>query len=213
MLPRLSEGFTFNIIDMDNTDGDSIISLNAPEDYYKIAVLLRDNERFGIDSIVSRHTGQVAAAVSAMRMHNIAGTYSGKDDPVALVRNQGIFPAPEELISPFAKAHFIGGDARGSHVMPLMPVAINTPVTGMYCLPLVSCVGFSLAADGTFSSGYADFFDNVSWDYTRLKAQEKGIEMRAQGWSGAAMLPYGELEYSGFRQSIGDLLEQFDFRS
>ena len=213
MLPRLSEGFTFNIIDMDNTDGDSIISLNAPEDYYKIAVLLRDNERFGIDSIVSRHTGQVAAAVSAMRMHNIAGTYTGKDDPVALVRNQGIFPAPEELISPFAKAHFIGGDARGSHVMPLMPVAINTPVTGMYCLPLVSCVGFSLAADGTFSSGYADFFDNVSWDYTRLKAQEKGIEMRAQGWSGAAMLPYGELEYSGFRQSIGDLLEQFDFRS
>lgn len=212
MLPRLSEGFTFNIIDMDNTDGDSIISLNAPEDYYKIAVLLRDNERFGIDSIVSRHTGQVAAAVSAMRMHNIAGTYTGKDDPVALVRNQGIFPAPEELISPFAKAHYVGGDARGSHVMPLMPVAINTPVTGMYCLPLVSCVGFSLAADGTFSSGYADFFDNVSWDYTRLKAQEKGIEMRSQGWSGAAMLPYGELEYSGFRQSIGDLLEQFDFR-
>jgi len=212
MLPRLNEGFTFNIIDMDNTDGDSIISLNAPEDYYKIAVLLRDNERFGIDSIVSRHTGQVAAAVSAMRMHNIAGTYTGKDDPVALVRNQGIFPAPEELISPFAKAHYVGGDARGSHVMPLMPVAINTPVTGMYCLPLVSCVGFSLAADGTFSSGYADFFDNVSWDYTRLKAQEKGIEMRSQGWSGAAMLPYGELEYSGFRQSIGDLLEQFDFR-
>jgi fructose 1,6-bisphosphate aldolase/phosphatase len=213
MLPRLNEGFTFNIIDMDNTDGDSIISLNAPEDYYKIAVLLRDNERFGIDSIVSRHTGQVAAAVSAMRMHNIAGTYTGKDDPVALVRNQGIFPAPEELISPFAKAHYVGGDARGSHVMPLMPVAINTPVTGMYCLPLVSCVGFSLAADGKFSSGYADFFDNVSWDYTRYKAQEKGIEMRSQGWSGAAMLPYGELEYSGFRQSIGDLLEQFDIRN
>ena len=31
MLPRLGDGFTFNIIDMDNTDGDSIISLNAPE--------------------------------------------------------------------------------------------------------------------------------------------------------------------------------------
>ena len=48
MLPRLGEGFTFNIIDMDNTDGDSIISLNAPEDYYRITVLLRDNERFAI---------------------------------------------------------------------------------------------------------------------------------------------------------------------
>ena len=100
MLPRLSEGFTFNIIDMDNTDGDSLISLNAPEDYYKITVLLRDNERFAVESIVSRYSGQTAAAISATRMHNIAGTYTGKDDPVALVRNQGIFPAPEELISP-----------------------------------------------------------------------------------------------------------------
>jgi fructose 1,6-bisphosphate aldolase/phosphatase len=93
--------------------------------------------------------------------------------------------------------------------MPLMPVPINTPVVGMYCLPLVSCLGFSLSAEGMFSKGYADFFDSSAWDYTRLKAQEKGIEMRSQGWSGAAMLPYGELEYSGFRQSIGDLLEQF----
>ena len=212
MLPRLNEGFTFNIIDMDNTDGDSIISLNAPEDYYKITVLLRDNERFGIDSIVSRHTGQVAAAISATRMHNIAGTYTGKDDPVALVRNQGVFPAPEELISPYAKAHYIGGDARGSHTMPLMPVPINSPVVGMYCLPLVSCVGFSLNGDGKFSDSYVDFFDNVSWDHVRLLAQQKGIEMRSQGWSGPAMLPYGELEYSGFRQSIGDLVDRFAFR-
>ena len=212
MLPRLSEGFTFNIIDMDNTEGDSIISLNAPEDYYKITVLLRDNERFGIDSIVSRHTGQMAAAISATRMHNIAGTYTGKDDPVAIVRNQGVFPAPEELISPFAKAHFIGGDARGSHVMPLMPVPLNTAVTGMYCLPLVSCIGFSLGAQGKFSDSYCDFFDNPAWDYVRNLAQEKGIQMRSQGWSGAAMLPYGELEYSGFRTSITDLVNRFAFR-
>lgn len=212
MLPRLNEGFTFNIIDMDNTEGDSMISLNAPEDYYKITVLLRDNERFGIDSIVSRHSGQTAAAISATRMHNIAGTYTGKDDPVALVRNQGVFPAPEELLSPYAKAHFIGGDARGSHVMPLMPVPINTPVTGMYCLPLVSCVGFSLNREGHFSDSVLDFFDNPAWDYTRQLAQEKSIHMRSQGWSGAAMLPYNELEYSGFRTSIGDLVDGFAFR-
>ena len=213
MLPRLNEGFTFNIIDMDNTGGDSMISLNAPEDYYKITVLLRDNERFGIDNIVSRHTGQTAAAISATRMHNIAGTYTGKDDPVALVRNQGVFPAPEELLSPYAKAHFIGGDPRGSHVMPLMPVPINTAVTGMYCLPLVSCVGFSLSGEGKFSDSILDFFDNPAWDYTRQLAQEKAIHMRAQGWSGAAMLPYNELEYSGFRTSIGDLVDRFAFRN
>ena len=213
MLPRLNEGFTFNIIDMDNTGGDSIISLNAPEDYYKITVLLRDNERFGIDSIVSRHTGQTAAAISATRMHNIAGTYTGKDDPVALVRNQGVFPAPEELLSPYAKAHFVGGDARGSHVMPLMPVPINTAVTGMYCLPLLSCVGFSLSGEGKFSHSSLDFFDNPAWDYTRQLAQEKAIHMRSQGWSGAAMLPYNELEYSGFRTTIGNLVDNFAFRN
>jgi fructose 1,6-bisphosphate aldolase/phosphatase len=213
MLPKLIQGFKFHVIDMNNTGGDSIIELNAPEDYYKLAILLRDNERFGIDSIYSRTYGdEPAAAISAMRMHNIAGTYTGKDDPIALIRNQGIFPAPEEIVSPFAKAHYIGGDARGSHVMPLMPVPLNTPVTGMYCLPIVSCVGFSLAENGTFSNSYVDFFDNVAWDFVRNRAQEKGIAMRDQGWSGAAMLPYTELEYGGFRDVVTDLESRFAFR-
>ena len=58
-----------------------------------------------------------------------------------------------------------------------------------------------------------DFFDNPAWDYTRQLAQEKSIHMRSQGWSGAAMLPYNELEYSGFRTSIGDLVDGFAFRN
>jgi fructose 1,6-bisphosphate aldolase/phosphatase len=89
------------------------------------------------------------------RLHSVAGKYTGKDDPVAIVRNQGIFPAPEEIISPFAKAHFVGGDARGSHVMPLMPVPLNTPVTGIYCLPIVSCAGFSIDKNGRDCLGLA----------------------------------------------------------
>ncbi len=213
MLPNMIQGFTFHIIDMDNTDGDSIIELNAPEDYYRISALLRDNERFGIDRIYSRTHGQQAAAISAQRLHSIAGTYTGKDDPVALVRNQGIFPAPEELTSPFAKAHYVGGDARGSHVMPLMPVPINTPVTGIYCLPLVSCTGFSVGPDGHFSDSFVDFFDNPAWDVVRTRAQEKGMEMRSQGWSGAAMLPYTELEYGGFRTTVTGLVDRFVFRN
>ena len=212
MLPRMIEGFRFHIIDMDHTEGDSIIELNAPEDYYKIAMLLRDNERFAIDTVYSRTDNEPAIAVSAQRLHNIAGAYTGKDDPVALVRNQGIFPAPEELISPFAKAHYIGGDARGSHVMPLMPVPLSTPVTGIYCLPLVSCVAFSLDLDGFFSEGYVDIFDNPAWDLVRTRAQEKALAMRDQGWSGAAMLPYNELEYSGFRNTVEGLLSQFAVR-
>lgn len=212
MLPPMIKGFTFHVIDMDNTEGDSIIELNAPEDYYHLTALLRDNERFGIDSIYSRTHGVKAAAISAQRMHSIAGTYTGKDDPIALIRNQGIFPAPEELVSPFAKAHYIGGDARGSHNMPLMPVAINTPVTGLYCLPIVSCLGFSLTRDGHFSDAVTDFFDNVAWDEVRRRAQEKGIEMRSQGWSGPAMLPYTELEYGGFRDTVTGLVDRFQFR-
>jgi fructose 1,6-bisphosphate aldolase/phosphatase len=209
MLPQMIRGFRFDIIDMEHAGADSLISLDAPEDLYRIAALLRDNERFGIDAIHSRTHGERAVAVSAQRLHSIAGTYTGKDDPVAIVRNQGIFPAPEEIVSPFAKAHYVGGDARGSHVMPLMPVPLNTPVTGLYCLPIVSCIGFSLDRRGRFSGAYVDFFGNPAWDEVRLRAQRKAIEMRSQGWSGAAMLPYSELEYGGFRETVESLLARF----
>jgi len=213
MLPKMIEGFRFEIIDMDHKGGDSLITLNAPEESYHIAALLRDNERFGIEGIYARtFEGARAVAVSAQRLHNIAGSYTGKDDPVAIVRNQGIFPAPEEVLMPFTMAHFVGGDARGSHVMPLMPVSLNTPVTGFYCLPLVSCVGFSLDVEGRFANEHVDFFANPVWDATRLKAQEKAVEMRSQGWSGAAMLPYQELEYSGFRETVTKLVSRFSVK-
>ena len=63
--------------------------------------------------------------------------------------------------------------------------------------------------DGRFGDAHTDFFDNPAWDEVRRRAQEKAIEMRSQGWSGAAMLPYAELEYSGFRDTVGSLLDRF----
>lgn len=39
------------------------------------------------------------------------------------------------------------------------------------------------------------------------------MEMRSQGWSGAAMLPHTELEYSGFRNTVTGLVERFAFRN
>ena len=213
MLPKMIKGFTFEIMDMNYTKGgDRVITLHAPEDSYKIAMLLRDGERFGIHAIYSRTYDEQVVSTSTDRLHSIAGKYTGKDDPVALIRTQGIFPAPEEVISPYAKAHYVGGDARGSHNMPLMPVAINTAVTGMYCLPLVSCLAFSLDLNARFSDYHVDFFDNPAWDLVRLRAQEKAIEMRSQGWSGPAMLPYQELEYSGFRDTMEGLLKQFKIK-
>jgi fructose 1,6-bisphosphate aldolase/phosphatase len=208
--PQLKNGFTFEIVDMGRTDGEHIISLNAPEDAYGISMLLRDNERFGIKAIYSHKYGEQSVSASATRLHNIAGKYVGKDDPIAIVRNQGIFPAPEEIVSPFVKAHYIGGNTRGSHNMPLMPVAINTPVASVYCIPIVSCLGFSMSADGKFVQDCVDFFADVSWDVVRQRAQKKAIEMRSQGWSGPAMLPYGELEYSGFKDALEDLESRFE---
>ena len=43
-------------------------------------------------------------------------------------------------------------------------------------------------------------------------AQRKAIKMRSQGWSGAAMLPYSELEYGGFRDTVSGLLKGFRLR-
>jgi fructose 1,6-bisphosphatase len=54
-----------------------------------------------------------------------------------------------------------------------------------------------------------DIFGNVVWDETRRKAQRKGAELRQQGFVGAAMLPYQELEYSAFRDSLEALEDEF----
>ncbi len=59
--PNMAKGFRFDIMDVSYTKSDKIISLNAPEETYDIAALLRDPERFVIEKIVSRETGEQAA--------------------------------------------------------------------------------------------------------------------------------------------------------
>ena len=209
MLPKMKKGFTFTIIDMEHAGADRVTELQAPEQHIDLAVLLRDENRYGVKAIQSRsYPSQQVVAVSTDRLHTIAGEYKGKDDPVAIVRTQSIFPAPEEIVSPYFTAHYVAGDARGSHHMPLMPVAINTSVAGPYCLPLVACMAYSVNRQGRLSEG-EDVFGNVVWDATRLKAQEKGAEMRKQGFVGPAMLPVQELEYSAFRDSLAELDQTF----
>lgn len=209
LLPQMKAGFRFTVIDMEHADGDRVLELDTPERHLDLAILLRDENRFGIQAIYSRrYPEQQIVSVSTDRLHTIAGEYKGKDDPVAIVRSQGIFPAPEELVSPYVTAHFVAGDARGSHHMPMMPVAINTPVAGPYCLPLVACMAYSVTAEGKLSEG-VDIFGNVAWDATRLKAQRKAEDIRQQGFVGPAMLPIQELEYSAFRTSLANLEAEF----
>jgi len=212
LMPKMKIGFRFTVIDMEHAGGDLTIQIDAPERHLDLAVLLRDENRFGIQAVYARSfPEQQVVSVSTDRLHTIAGKYTGKDDPVAIVRAQGIFPAPEEIVMPYMTAHFVAGDARGSHHMPLMPVAINTAVTGPYCLPLVACMAYSVNRHGRLSES-VDIFGNVAWDSTRLKAQRKGEDLRQQGFVGPAMLPIQELEYSAFRDSLAALEAEFELQ-
>jgi len=212
MLPKMRKGFRFVVVDMEHAGADREIELASPEEHVELAVLLRDENRFGIREIWSRNfPDRQVAAISTDRLPTIAGEHKGKDDPVAIVRTQSIFPAPEEIVSPYFTAHYVAGDARGSHHMPLMPVPINTAVAGAYCLPIVACVAYSVNRAGKLSQ-QVDIFGNPVWDRTRLRAQEKGEEMRKQGFVGPAMLPVQELEYSAFRTSLAELEDRFRIR-
>ncbi len=199
---KLFQGFTFTIMDVNCTDHDRVIQLQTPEDIYRLAVLLRDEGRFVIESICSRATGNIAAVVSTTRLKHIAGKYVGKDDPVALIRVQSDFPATGEILSPFATCHFVAGAMRGSHNAPLTPVPHNTPVSFFDGPPIVCGRAFSMKG-GKFTP-FADVFarGDSTWDLVRAKAAQKFLDMRAQGFFGPAMLGMEELEYGGITEVL-----------
>ena len=96
LMPKMKVGFRFTVIDMEHVGSDLTIKLDTPERHLDLAILLRDENRFGIQAIHARgYPEQQVVSVSTDRLHTIAGKYTGKDDPVALVRAQGIFPAPD----------------------------------------------------------------------------------------------------------------------
>jgi fructose 1,6-bisphosphate aldolase/phosphatase len=212
--PKMHKGFTLEIIDMDHHgDGDKVIRLDVPERAWDVAALLHDIDRFAIEGIWSRYKpGEQVASVSATRLHNIAGKYTGKDDPIAVVRTQGIFPAPEELAEPFLMTPYVTGDARGSHVMPLLPVPINTAVNGPYCHPICSGLAFSMDAMGRFSHNSIDVFEGAAWDEARRRSQVKALEMRSQGFFGAAMAGVTEIAYTGLVDTLNVLDAEFRLR-
>lgn len=209
--PSMSQGFRFTIMDVNYTEGDRVIELNAPEELYDIAALLRDNERFVVEKIHSRTTGEIAAVASTTRLHNIAGKYVGKDDPVLLVRVQGHFPATGEVLSAFSIGHYVAGFMRGSHNGPLMPVKLNSTTSFFDGPPCVSCAAFCVH-EGKLTEA-VDCFDHPFWDYIRYRVAEKALEIRRQGFSGPAMLHYSELEYGGIVEKMKKLEERFRVRS
>jgi len=208
--PKIKKGFKFVIMDVNYTKADRIIELVTPEETYDIAALLRDTGRFVVESIFSRDSGEQAVAASTTRLHNIAGKYVGKDDPVMLVRTQHDFPATGEILSPYTIGHFVAGFMRGSHNGPLMPVKKNSPISYFDGPPVISCLAFSMK-NGKLTEP-VDCFDQPYWDYVRMKVSQKAEEIRRQGFSGPAMLPMSELEYTGVMETLKELEKKFVVR-
>lgn len=208
--PKMAKGFKFNIIDVMYTEADRVIELNAPEEIYDIVALLRDNQRFVVEAVFNRETGEQAASISTTRLHNIAGKYTGKDDPVMLIRVQGDFPATGEALSPFSIGHYVAGFMRGSHTGPLMPMPHFATVSYFDGPPVVCCYAFCVH-HGKLTEP-ADPFNHPFWDYVRNNVSYKAIEMRKQGFSGPAMLPYDELEYGGIVDKLKKIEPKFKVR-
>ncbi|MBX3123681.1 MAG: fructose 1,6-bisphosphatase [Nitrospira sp.] len=210
LAPNMAQGFRFVIMDVNHTDGDRIIELSAPKDLYEIAALLRDTERYVVESIWSLSSGEQAVAASTSRLHNIAGKYTGKDDPVMLVRVQKDFPATGEVLAPYAIGPYVAGGMRGSHQMPLMPVPLQSGISYFDGPPVITCAAFAMHA-GRLTEP-VDTFVHPFWDRVRDNVSEKAISMRRQGFFGAAMLPMAELEYTGIMEKLKGLDASFKVR-
>lgn len=210
LAPDMIAGFTFNIMDVNFTEGDKVITLKTPGDYYDICTLLRDPNHYVIESVVENASGLTASVASTSRLHNISGKYVGKDDPVALVRTQKQFPSTGEILSPWALAHFTLGDNRGSHHVAVMPVKQNTIISYFDGPTIVSAAGYCVH-EGKLTEA-VDLFDQPFWDVIRDKAANKTLEMRAQGFYGPAMSGMDELEYTGVMENLKRLGSRFVVR-
>jgi fructose 1,6-bisphosphate aldolase/phosphatase len=201
---KLASGVTFRILDvMSGKIADLRLWTEKPE----LEAGLMYPGRYVVHSVLSSEGEQIVSA-STDRLHNIAGTYVGKDDPIAIIRTQKNFPATEEAGSAFNDPHFVAGNTRGSHHMPLMPVKLNSAASVNYSIPIVSCLVFSMH-NGKLT-GPHDGFGTSDWDLQRTWAAERAMIMRNQGFIHPATLVPEELEYNkGYQARIDKLNEKF----
>src|SRR5579885_320891 len=197
---NLAKGVRITVMDVEKG---KIATLNMWEDKPTLEAALMYPGRYVV-STVSTKDNQPILAASTDRLHNIAGTYVGKDDPICIVRTQKDFPATEEAGSAFNNPHLVAGNTRGSHHMPLMPVKINSPASINYAIPIVSALVFSMH-NGVLT-GPVDGFGSVDWDYVRNIAMKRAIAIRSQGFVHPATLVPDELEYGvGYRARMSVL--------
>jgi len=196
----LASGVVINIMDVEEG---KIAKLSLWEDKPTIEAALMYPGRYVIDSVYTKD-GEPILDASTDRLHNIAGTYVGKDDPICVLRTQKNFPATEEAGSVFNNPHYVAGNTRGSHNMPLMPVKINSAATTNFCIPIVQSLVFSMR-DGKLTGPF-DGFSTADWDHIREIATKKALTIRSQGFIHPATLVPSELEYAEGYKARMDVL-------
>ncbi|MGI0072335.1 MAG: fructose-1,6-bisphosphate aldolase/phosphatase [Nitrosotalea sp.] len=197
---NLAKGVKINVMDVEKG---RIAQLQMWEDKPTLEAALMYPGRYVISTVYTKDNQPILAA-STDRLHNIAGKYVGKDDPICIVRTQKDFPATEEAGAAFSNPHLVAGNTRGSHHMPLMPVKINSPASINYAIPIVSALVFSMH-NGKLV-GPVDGFGSADWDYIRQIAVKRAIAIRSQGFVHPATLVPSELEYAeGYRARMSVL--------
>ena len=191
---NLAKGVKINVMDVEKG---KIAELHMWQDKPTLEAALMYPGRYVVSSVYTKDNQPILAA-STDRLHNIAGKYVGKDDPICIIRTQKDFPATEEVGSAFSNPHYVAGNTRGSHHMPLMPVKLNSPASINFAIPIVSSLVFSMH-DGILV-GPVDGFATADWDYVRNLATKRAFAMRSQGFFHPATLVPSELEYAeGYR--------------
>jgi len=203
---NMHKGFIFEVHDVKEHKK---IRFNTPEDIYDMLVLIGSPSRFVVKAIYHRDNKEIAAVSSTERLHEVAGKYVGKDDPVCIVRCQGIFPAVGEVLEPFAAPILVEGWMRGSHMGPLMPVCVMDSTPSRFDgPPRVICLGFQLC-NGTLV-GPRDMFADKSFDPARRQANEMADMMRRHGPFEPHRKPLEEMEYTTMPEVMSKLKGRFE---
>src|SRR5438309_4440918 len=197
---NLASGVKISVMDVEKG---KVAQLHMWEDKPTLEAALMYPGRYVISTVHTKDNQPILAA-STDRLHNIAGKYVGKDDPICIIRTQKDFPATEEVGAAFSNPHLVAGNTRGSHHMPLMPVKINSSASINFAIPIVSALVFSMHNGKLI--GPVDGFSTDDWDYIRTIAVKRAIAIRSQGFIHPATLVPSELEYAeGYRARMSVL--------
>ena len=196
-------GFRFEVHDVKEHKK---ITFNAPEEIYDMLVFIGAPGRYAVKAVYHKDTGDVGAVSSTQRLSLLAGRYVGKDDPVCIVRTQGIFPAVGEVLEPFTFPFIVEGWMRGSHHGPLMPTSFDEANPSRFDgPPRVICAGFQVANGKLI--GPRDMFADPAFDEARRQANLAAEYLRRHGPFEPHRLPLEEMEYttmSAIMRKLGD---------